>query len=240
MEGVSDLSLHGCIGFVPAARSRPRSSPCSAASASAATPPSSSSPTRPPLTPHPPPSSRASPGASSRAPSPPPARTTCSSPRALLFTATPASPTPDALTLAEPLLADLDAFVAAMDEISGASVMPSAARVPLTEAAEGEAAKSGRHRGRVWARLREGGSPSGMGSGRLGMGGCRRGFARVREHTTEDHHQVFEVSSEEDQPSSPVLKPALGGGRFWANALTGEDDDERVSLQEHVRLSRPP
>ncbi|KAE8768982.1 hypothetical protein D1007_59488 [Hordeum vulgare] len=43
--------------------------------------------------------------------------------RALLFTATPASPTPDALTLAEPLLADLDAFVAAMDEISGGAFL---------------------------------------------------------------------------------------------------------------------
>ncbi|KAI4975521.1 hypothetical protein ZWY2020_049128 [Hordeum vulgare] len=42
---------------------------------------------------------------------------------ALLFTATPASPTPDALTLAEPLLADLDAFVAAMDEISGGAFL---------------------------------------------------------------------------------------------------------------------
>ncbi|XP_044961799.1 uncharacterized protein LOC123412906 isoform X1 [Hordeum vulgare subsp. vulgare] len=43
--------------------------------------------------------------------------------RALLFTATPASPTPDALTLAEPLLADLDAFVAAMDEISAGAFL---------------------------------------------------------------------------------------------------------------------
>ncbi|XP_044438231.1 uncharacterized protein [Triticum aestivum] len=43
--------------------------------------------------------------------------------RALLFTATPASPRPDAITLAEPLLADLDAFVAAMDEISGGAFL---------------------------------------------------------------------------------------------------------------------
>ncbi|KAI5020903.1 hypothetical protein ZWY2020_054313 [Hordeum vulgare] len=56
------------------------------------------------------------------------------------------------------------------------------------------------------------------------------------EHTTEDDHQVFEVSSDEDRPSSPALKPALGGGRFWANALTGEDEDERASPQEHVRV----
>jgi hypothetical protein len=39
--------------------------------------------------------------------------------RALLFAASPASPRPDAITVAEPLLSDLDAFVAAMDEISG-------------------------------------------------------------------------------------------------------------------------
>ncbi|KAM3214134.1 hypothetical protein ACQJBY_066521 [Aegilops geniculata] len=43
--------------------------------------------------------------------------------RALLFTATPASHRPDAITLAEPLLADLDAFVAAMDEISGGAFL---------------------------------------------------------------------------------------------------------------------
>uniref|UniRef100_A0A453SYK4 Polymerase nucleotidyl transferase domain-containing protein n=1 Tax=Aegilops tauschii subsp. strangulata TaxID=200361 RepID=A0A453SYK4_AEGTS len=43
--------------------------------------------------------------------------------RALLFTATPASPRPDAITLAEPLLADLDAFVAAMDEICGGAFL---------------------------------------------------------------------------------------------------------------------
>ncbi|KAI5015639.1 hypothetical protein ZWY2020_057029 [Hordeum vulgare] len=46
---------------------------------------------------------------------------------ALLFTATPASPTPDALTLAEPLLADLDAFVTAMDEICGGAFLRSSA-----------------------------------------------------------------------------------------------------------------
>ncbi|KAM0823912.1 hypothetical protein ACQ4PT_070551 [Festuca glaucescens] len=39
--------------------------------------------------------------------------------RALLFASSPASPRPDAITVAEPFLADLDAFVAAMDEISG-------------------------------------------------------------------------------------------------------------------------
>ncbi|CAM0909318.1 unnamed protein product [Alopecurus aequalis] len=39
--------------------------------------------------------------------------------RALLFASSPASPRPDAITVAESLLADLDAFVAAMDEISG-------------------------------------------------------------------------------------------------------------------------
>ncbi|KQK17066.1 uncharacterized protein LOC100844132 isoform X2 [Brachypodium distachyon] len=38
---------------------------------------------------------------------------------ALLFASSPASPRPDAITVAEALLADLDAFVAAMDEISG-------------------------------------------------------------------------------------------------------------------------
>jgi hypothetical protein len=43
--------------------------------------------------------------------------------RALLFASSPASPRPDAITLAEPLLADLDAFVAAMDEISGGSFL---------------------------------------------------------------------------------------------------------------------
>ncbi|KAI4980579.1 hypothetical protein ZWY2020_021064 [Hordeum vulgare] len=189
MEGVSDLSLHGCIGFVPAARSRPRSSPCSAASASTATPPSSSLLTRPPLTPHPPPSPRASPGASSRAPSPPPACTTCSSPRALLFTATLASPTPDALTLAEPILADLVAFVAAMDDISGGAFLravPSGAGACSThegrtreEAAAKEGGTSRACLGGGGLRERSG-SPSGMGSGRVGMGGCRRGFARVR------------------------------------------------------------
>ncbi|KAE8793208.1 hypothetical protein D1007_32215 [Hordeum vulgare] len=55
--------------------------------------------------------------------------------RALLFTATPASPTTDALTLAEPLLADLDAFVVAMDEISGEAFLhavPSGAGACLT------------------------------------------------------------------------------------------------------------
>uniref|UniRef100_A0ACD6A745 Uncharacterized protein n=1 Tax=Avena sativa TaxID=4498 RepID=A0ACD6A745_AVESA len=39
--------------------------------------------------------------------------------RTFLFASSPSSPRPDAITVAEALLADLDAFVAAMDEISG-------------------------------------------------------------------------------------------------------------------------
>ncbi|KAI4963248.1 hypothetical protein ZWY2020_016909 [Hordeum vulgare] len=65
-------------------------------------------------------------------------------------------PTPHALTLAEPLLADLDAFVAAMDENSGgasAQCRAARARVPLTEGRQGGRGRGGeegrrRHRAR--------------------------------------------------------------------------------------------
>ncbi|KAI4980578.1 hypothetical protein ZWY2020_021063 [Hordeum vulgare] len=101
----------------------------------------------------------------------------------------PRLPTPDALTLAEPLLDDLDAFVPAMDEISGGAFLravPSGAGACPTcggpagreRPCEGSAAPAG---GACLVGLHErSGSPSGMGSGRVGMGGCRRGFARVR------------------------------------------------------------
>ncbi|KAE8813433.1 hypothetical protein D1007_09437 [Hordeum vulgare] len=51
----------------------------------------------------------------------------------------------------------------------------------------------------------------------------------------DEDHQVFDVSSEEERDRSPTLNPAFGGGRFWANGMAGDVDDEMLSPQEKVR-----
>ncbi|GJN39081.1 hypothetical protein PR202_gb28175 [Eleusine coracana subsp. coracana] len=87
-------------------------------SASGATPPSSSS-TRRPRARTSPPCSRASPVASWLALPRAPGRVRSYSPTSSLLSSPALSRCPDAITVAEALFADLDGFVAAMDEISG-------------------------------------------------------------------------------------------------------------------------